>query len=94
MVKLPDGAIVERELMHRGSAVAVLPYDPVRRMVMLITQPRPGALFHGLPSPFEVIAGCLDDADPAERIVDEAMEDAKTLILAQTLLLRHPHLWA
>ncbi|MBB3940636.1 nudix-type nucleoside diphosphatase (YffH/AdpP family) [Novosphingobium fluoreni] len=165
MVEMPDGAVVDRELLHRGSAVAVLPYDPVRRVAMLITQPRPGALFHGVPSPYEAIAGSLDGADPATRIVPEAMEegglrlgrlepitnmwsmvpvstervqlyltayeaadvigpgggaegehenilvheiglddlrdlamsgaleDAKTLILAQALLLRHPELW-
>jgi len=165
MVEMPDGAVVERELLHRGSACAVLPYDPVRRVCMLITQPRPGSLFHGLPSPYEAIAGALEGADPAARIVAEAMEegglrlgtlepvtnmwsmipsstervqlylaayaaadvvgpgggaegedeniavheigldelrhlalsgaleDAKTLILAQALLLRHPELW-
>jgi nudix-type nucleoside diphosphatase (YffH/AdpP family) len=75
MVEMPDGAVVERELIHRGSAVAVLPYDPVRRTVMLITQPRPGPLFHGVPSPYEVIAGSLDGMDPVQRIVAEAMEE-------------------
>jgi nudix-type nucleoside diphosphatase (YffH/AdpP family) len=166
LVEMPDGVVADRELLHRGSACAVLPYDPVRRVAMLITQPRPGALFHGVPSPFEAIAGSLDGADPGTRIVNEAMEegglrlgrvepvtnmwsmvpvstervqlylaeyrqedrvaagggiegenenitvheigldelrdltlsgeltDAKTLILAQALLLRHPELWA
>lgn len=75
MVEMPDGTVVDRELLHRGSAVAVLPYDPVRRVAVLITQPRPGALFHGLPSPFEVIAGSLDGAEPATRILAEAMEE-------------------
>jgi nudix-type nucleoside diphosphatase (YffH/AdpP family) len=74
-VELPDGTVVERELIHRGSAVAVLPYDPVRRTAMLITQPRPGALFRGVPSPYEAIAGSLDGLDPAARIVAEAMEE-------------------
>jgi len=165
MVEMPDGQIVDRELLHRGMACAVLPYDRERRVAMLITQPRPGALYHGVPSPYEAIAGSLDGADPAVRIVEEAMEegglrlgavepvtnmwsmipvstervqlylaeyraedvvgsggglaaeheniivheigldtlrdlvlsgeltDAKTLILAQALLLRHPELW-
>jgi nudix-type nucleoside diphosphatase (YffH/AdpP family) len=75
MVEMPDGAVVERELIHRGSAVAVLPYDPVRRVAMLITQPRPGPLFRDLPSPYETIAGSLDGMEPAERIVAEAMEE-------------------
>jgi nudix-type nucleoside diphosphatase (YffH/AdpP family) len=75
MVEMPDGAVVEREMIHRGSAVAVLPYDPVRRTAMLIIQPRPGALFHGEPSPYEAIAGSLDGMDPARRIAAEAMEE-------------------
>ena len=165
MVEMPDGQVVERELLHRGMAVGVLPYDPERRVAMLITQPRPGALHHKVPSPYEVIAGSLDGAEPADRILEEAieegglrlralepvtnmwsmipvstervqlylaayraadrigagggkadehenivvheigldtlrdlamsgaLEDAKTLILAQALLLRHPELW-
>jgi nudix-type nucleoside diphosphatase (YffH/AdpP family) len=75
MVEMPDGAVVERELIHRGSAVAVLPYDPVRRVCMLITQPRPGPLFRDCPSPYETIAGSLDGMDPTQRIVAEAMEE-------------------
>jgi nudix-type nucleoside diphosphatase (YffH/AdpP family) len=74
-VAMPDGTVVERELIHRGSAVAVLPYDPVRRTAMVITQPRPGALFHDVPSPYEAIAGSLDGLDPTQRIVAEAMEE-------------------
>ncbi|VWX54976.1 NUDIX hydrolase [Novosphingobium sp. 9U] len=166
LVEMPDGEVADRELLHRGMACAVLPYDPVRRVAMLITQPRPGALFHGVPSPYEVIAGSLDGLDAAARVIEEAMEegglrlsqvepitnmwsmipvstervqlylaeyraedrvgqgggnaheheniavheigldhlrdlvfsgeltDAKTLILAQALLLRHPELWS
>ncbi|MBB4859385.1 nudix-type nucleoside diphosphatase (YffH/AdpP family) [Novosphingobium chloroacetimidivorans] len=75
LVEMPDGQVVDRELLHRGMACAVLPYDPVRRVAMLITQPRPGALHLGVPSPYEVIAGSLDGASPAERIVEEAMEE-------------------
>ena len=75
MVEMPDGQVVDRELLHRGMACAVLPYDRERRVAMLITQPRPGALYHGVPSPYEAIAGSLDGADPAIRIVAEAMEE-------------------
>lgn len=74
-VELPDGALVERELLDNGSAVAVLPYDRDRRVAMLITQPRPGAFYRGEPSPLEAIAGSLDGIDPASRIVEEAMEE-------------------
>lgn len=165
-VEMPDGAIVERHLLDNGSAVAVLPYDPVRRVCMLIDQPRAGVLAAGEPPVWEAIAGSLDGASPEARIIEEAFEegglriealepvtnmwslcpastervqlylaryssedrigegggahdedenitvheigldtlrdmalggeltDAKTLILAQALLLRHPGLWA
>ena len=81
-VEMPDGQLAGRELLHRGSACAVLPYDPVRRVAMLITQPRPGALFHAVPSPYEAIAGSLDGMDPAARIVEEAMEEGGLRISA------------
>ncbi|MGF7155104.1 NUDIX hydrolase [Novosphingobium gossypii] len=164
-VEMPDGTMVERHLLDNGSAVAVLPYDPVRRVCMLIDQPRAGVLAAGEPPVLEAIAGNLDGAAPEARIVEEAFEegglriaalepvtnmwslcpastervqlylaqyahhdrvaagggahdedenitvheiglddlramtlsgaltDAKTLILAQALLLKHPHLW-
>ncbi len=39
--------IVEREIMDRGHAVAVLAYDPVRDEVALVNEMRPGALWAG-----------------------------------------------
>lgn len=165
-IEMPDGVRVERHLLDNGSAVAVLPYDPARRVCMLIDQPRAPVLAAGEPPLLEVIAGNLDGASPEARVVAEAMEegglridtlepvtniwslcpvstervqlylaryagehrigagggahdedenitvheipldtlrdlvlsgdltDAKTLILAQALLLRHPELWA
>jgi len=30
-IRLPNGQIVEREIEDHGTAVAVLPFDPVRR---------------------------------------------------------------
>lgn len=163
---MPDGKRVERHLLDNGSAVAVLPYDPVRRVCLLIDQPRAGVLAANEAPLLEVIAGNLDGTSPESRIVYEAYEegglrlgaldpvsniwslcpvsseriqlylapytnedriadgggapdedehitvheisldrlrelalsgeltDAKTLILAQALLLRHPELWA
>ena len=164
-VEMPDGQIAERHLLDNGCAVAVLPFDPERRVAMLVEQPRAAVLAAGEAPLLEAIAGGLDGAPPAERILEEAMEegglrlthldpvvniwplppvstervqlylaqydskdrigagggadgehehitvheigldrlremalsgvltDAKTLILAQALLLRHPELW-
>lgn len=163
---MPDGARAERHLIDNGSAVAVLPYDAERRVVMLVTQPRAPLIAAGAPPLYEAIAGSLERASPEHRAREEAMEeggllletlepvtdvwtipslstervmlylapytaaarvgpggglaheheyitvheigldalramamageltDAKTLVLAQALLLRHPELWA
>lgn len=74
-MRMPDGAVVERHLLDNGQAVAVLPYDPVRRVAMLITQPRAAVLEAGAPDLLEAIAGNLDGAAPQDRIVEEAMEE-------------------
>jgi nudix-type nucleoside diphosphatase (YffH/AdpP family) len=164
-MEMPDGAMVERHLLDNGSAVAVLPYDPIRRVCMLIKQPRAAVVAAAEEPLLEVIAGNLDGVRPEARIIEEAFEegglrlgeleavsniwplcpistervalflapysasdrigsgggaededenitvhevgldtlrelalagtltDAKTLILAQALLLRHPRLW-
>ena len=39
-VRFPDGRLVRREIEDHGAAVGVLPYDPDRRMAMLISQVR------------------------------------------------------
>lgn len=75
-LRMPDGAQVERHLLDNGQAVAVLPYDPVRRVVMLITQPRAAVLAAGVEEDLlEAIAGNLDAAAPEARIMAEAMEE-------------------
>ena len=75
-VTLPGEIRVERHLLDNGSAVAVLPFDPVRRVATLITQPRAAVLEAGEPPLLEAIAGGLDGASPEERIVEESMEEA------------------
>jgi len=74
-VRLPDGQVAERHLLDNGSAVAVLPYDAARRVVMLITQPRAGTLVAGVPPVLEVIAGNLDGAEPEYQARKEAFEE-------------------
>ena len=74
-VEMPDGALAERHLLDNGSAVAVLPYDPARRVVMLIKQPRAGVLDAGEEAIFEAIAGNLEGARPEDRIREEALEE-------------------
>lgn len=74
-VRLPDGVTVERHLLDNGQAVAVLPYDPVRRVAMLVSQPRAAVLAAGEPPLLEAIAGNLDALHPEARIREEALEE-------------------
>lgn len=74
-LRMPDGMISERHLIDNGQAVAVLPYDRERRVVMLVTQPRAAVLDAGVAPLLEAIAGGLDGAVPEARIHKEAMEE-------------------
>lgn len=69
---------IEREVLERGHAAAVLPYDPARDQVLLIEQFRPGALAHS-PHPWliEFVAGIVEDGETDEQVVRrEAIEEA------------------
>ena len=75
-VTMADGSRVKREMEDHGRAVAVLPYDPERRLAVLISQYRAPVLFaEGPPEVMEVPAGILDEGDPAEGARREAYEE-------------------
>ena len=67
-----------RELFERGHAVALLPYDPVRDVVVLVEQFRIGAYAAGChPWLIEVVAGIIDPGETAEEVARrEAVEEA------------------
>lgn len=63
-----------REMFERGHAVAVLPYDPITDVVVLIEQFRLGALAGGLhPWQTEAVAGIIG---PGEAVADVARREA------------------
>jgi nudix-type nucleoside diphosphatase (YffH/AdpP family) len=75
-VTSPSGAAFEREVEDHGAAVAVLPYDPERRQVMLVRQMRAPVLHvSGVPSLLEAPAGMLDDEEPETCARREAEEE-------------------
>jgi nudix-type nucleoside diphosphatase (YffH/AdpP family) len=75
-VRLNSGEVVDREVEDHGNAVAVLPYDPVRRTVMLVRILRtPALLRDGRAALLECPAGLLDEADPADAARREAEEE-------------------
>ncbi|MGE0424455.1 MAG: NUDIX domain-containing protein [Reyranellaceae bacterium] len=74
---------VRREIFERGHATTVLPYDPVRDMVVLIRQFRPGAHVAGQHAwIWEVVAGIIDEGETTEDVARrEAREEADLDIL-------------
>lgn len=76
-VRLVDGNVVSREVEDHGNAVAVLPYDPERRVALLVEQARPAIITAGGPnSLMEAPAGLLEDGeDPAACARREAHEE-------------------
>ena len=75
-------APLSRELVDRGQAAAVLPYDPLRDEVVLIEQFRIGAGEDPSgPWLIEVIAGLQEPGESAEQLIHrEAKEEAGCII--------------
>ena len=73
-----ESQVLVRELLDRGQAAAVLPYDPVRDELVLIEQFRIGALDEpNGPWVMEIIAGLQEPGEPADELVHrEAEEEA------------------
>jgi nudix-type nucleoside diphosphatase (YffH/AdpP family) len=77
-VRLPDGAEVDREVESHGDAACVLPYDPERRVALVVSSPRLPILKatgqdHRL---LEAPAGMLEGMQPEATVRKEAMEEA------------------
>jgi ADP-ribose pyrophosphatase len=72
-----------RELFERGSAVAVLPYDPERDEVVLIEQFRVGAIGSQNPPWLkEIIAGIIEPGESHQQVAErETVEEAGCKIL-------------
>ena len=69
------GEEIERDIVEHPSGAAVLPYDPDRRVALMIAQTRPPVLASGEGSMIEVIAGALDGDTPERCARREAMEE-------------------
>ncbi|HDN26383.1 MAG TPA: NUDIX domain-containing protein [Thioploca sp.] len=67
-----------REVLERGHAAAVLPYDPIREQVVMIEQFRPGAIGHADGAwLWEIVAGILEPGEsPGEVVYREVVEEA------------------
>jgi nudix-type nucleoside diphosphatase (YffH/AdpP family) len=75
-VEFADRSRIRREIENHGNAVAVLPYDPERRVATLVRQLRSPVLYSaGLQDLLEVPAGILEGDDPRACARREAMEE-------------------
>jgi nudix-type nucleoside diphosphatase (YffH/AdpP family) len=72
-----SGARIEREVVERGNAATVLPYDPERRVALLVRQPRPAVTYAGGPEVLlEAPAGKVDPGETGEACARrEALEE-------------------
>src|ERR1044071_721252 len=77
-IRLPDGHTIARVIEDHGNAVCVLPYDPTRRVAILVKQLRAPALYAARHADFlETVAGRVDDGEDAERSARrETVEEA------------------
>jgi nudix-type nucleoside diphosphatase (YffH/AdpP family) len=72
-----DGRVFERIIEDHGSAACVLPYDPVRKTVILVRQFRtPVFAISARVDLLEAIAGLTDGEDPKAAAAREAFEEA------------------
>lgn len=75
------GTAIRRSVEDHGDAAAVLPFDPERRVALMVRQLRVPLLYaHGVLDSLEAPAGILDEADPIDCARREAMEEAGVAI--------------
>lgn len=77
------GPTLHRSALMQGSAIVVLPYDPVHDRVLLVEQFRPPIFLGGDPEPWmwEVVAGMIDPGETPEQAARrEVMEEANATL--------------
>ena len=79
-----DGTRVRRAFEDHGAAVCVLPYDPARRVALLVRQMRVGPVLVGEDGEVaEVPAGGIEEGeDPAAAALREVLEEAGLRLLS------------
>src|SRR5215213_6449839 len=83
-VALPDGHVADRQIEDHGTGVSVLPFDPERRVALLVRQPRTAAHFaEGTPDMLEAIAGRVEGNEPAPNEARREAQEEAGLILAR-----------
>lgn len=75
-VRMDDGSLAEREIVDHPCGAAVLLYNPRKRTALLISELRPPVEYVREPRMLEVVAGKIDEDDPAATARREAKEEA------------------
>ena len=76
--------VIEREVLERGNAVAVLPYDPVRDQVVLIEQIRiPAYDSSETPWLLEIVAGMIGQDESDEQVARREAQEETGLTLGR-----------
>jgi nudix-type nucleoside diphosphatase (YffH/AdpP family) len=70
-----SGHEVEREVVEHPSGAVVFPYDPSRRVALLVTQSRLPIMVRGRDPIIEVLGGALDGDHPEDCARREALEE-------------------
>jgi len=77
----PDGQTFRREIVHHGRAACVLPYDPERKIALMINLPRAPVIWAGGPPELlEAPAGIVENEDAEDTAVREAMEECGVVL--------------
>jgi nudix-type nucleoside diphosphatase (YffH/AdpP family) len=76
-LRQPDGRSAQRAVLDHGASVCVLPYDPERRLALVVCQTRVPLLYLGdRERLMEAIAGRIEDETPLDSVRREAEEEA------------------
>jgi nudix-type nucleoside diphosphatase (YffH/AdpP family) len=76
-VQQSDGRSTERAVLDHGASACVLPYDPARRVALVVYQTRVPLLYLGCRERvMEAIAGRIENEEPLDAVRREAMEEA------------------
>ncbi|MBV9994167.1 MAG: NUDIX hydrolase [Caulobacteraceae bacterium] len=72
-----DGALHQREVVSFGQSACVLPYDPDRKVGLIVRLPRAPLMLDGIETPLiEAPAGMIEAGETAEAaVIREAMEE-------------------
>lgn len=77
----PDGGTFRREIEHHGRAACVLPYDPERKTALMVNLPRAPVIWAGGPPELlEAPAGMVENEDPEDTAIREAMEECGVVL--------------